>query len=210
MMTETPGYSTASLPAAPRCSGWLLMVSRTIPARSRVSRHDPPRAHGDQGWRRYYRARADLGRCIGTAKAQDHGNRDRLPRRDTCGVYGRTRIRSARRGRRRGQGRCAAGGRVPFYEPDLEPLLRKHLESQTLRFTTSYEEAGKFGDVHFLCVGTPQRHGELAADLSYIDSALEALAPHLSKDSLVVGKSTVPVGTADRLARKLAELAPKN
>ncbi|WP_028849368.1 UDP-glucose dehydrogenase family protein [Thermocrispum municipale] len=101
-------------------------------------------------------------------------------------------------------------GRVPFYEPDLEPLLRKHLESQTLRFTTSYEEAGKFGDVHFLCVGTPQRHGELAADLSYIDSALEALAPHLSKDSLVVGKSTVPVGTADRLARKLAELAPKN
>ena len=101
-------------------------------------------------------------------------------------------------------------GRVPFYEPDLEPLLRKHLESQTLRFTTSYEEAGKFGDVHFLCVGTPQRHGELAADLSYIDSALEALAPHLSKDSLMVGKSTVPVGTADRLARKLAELAPKN
>src|SRR5690606_34658291 len=64
--------------------------------------------------------------------------------------------------------------------------------------------------VHFLCVGTPQRHGELAADLSYIDSALEALAPHLSKDSLMVGKSTVPVGTADRLARKLAELAPKN
>lgn len=99
-------------------------------------------------------------------------------------------------------------GRVPFYEPDLEPLLRKHIESQTLRFTTSYEEAGKFGDVHFLCVGTPQRHGELAADLTYIDAALESLAPHLAKDSLVVGKSTVPVGTADRLARKLAELAP--
>src|SRR5690606_16048952 len=99
-------------------------------------------------------------------------------------------------------------GRVPGYAPDLPPLLRKEIESQTLRFTTSYEEAGKFGDVHFLCVGTPQRHGELAADLTYIDAALESLAPHLAKDSLVVGKSTVPVGTADRLARKLAELAP--
>jgi UDPglucose 6-dehydrogenase len=99
-------------------------------------------------------------------------------------------------------------GTVPFYEPELEPLLRKHLDSQTLRFTTSYEEAGAFGDVHFLCVGTPQRRGELAADLTYVDAVIDSLGPKISKDCLVVGKSTVPVGTAQRLEKRLAELAP--
>ena len=99
-------------------------------------------------------------------------------------------------------------GRVPFYEPDLAPLLRKHVESGRLRFTDSFAEVAAFGDVHFLCVGTPQRAGEYAADLTYVDAAADGLAAHLDRPCLVVGKSTVPVGTAGRLARRLRDLAP--
>jgi UDPglucose 6-dehydrogenase len=87
-------------------------------------------------------------------------------------------------------------GRVPFFEPELEPLLRKHVESGRLRFTTSYEEAADFGDVHFICVGTPQRDGEYAADMSYIDATIESLVPKLTRPALIVGKSTVPVGSS--------------
>ena len=99
-------------------------------------------------------------------------------------------------------------GRVPFYEPDLEPLLRKHVESGRLRFTTSYAEAAAFGDVHFLCVGTPQRKGQYAADLRYVEGVVDGLAPHLDRPTVVVGKSTVPVGTAARLQQRIAELSP--
>ncbi|MEV1245719.1 UDP-glucose dehydrogenase family protein [Nonomuraea sp. NPDC050022] len=99
-------------------------------------------------------------------------------------------------------------GELPIHEPGLEPVLRRGLDSGRLRFTTSYEEAAAFGDVHFVCVGTPQKRGEYAADVSYMDSAIESLAPHLDRECLVVGKSTVPVGTAERLADKLARLAP--
>jgi len=100
-----------------------------------------------------------------------------------------------------------ADGRTPFYEPDLEPLLRKSLESGRLRFTTSYAEAAT-ADVHFLCVGTPQRKGSYAADMRYVDGVVDGLAPHLDRPTLVVGKSTVPVGTAARLQQRLADLAP--
>ncbi|MCR8577181.1 UDP-glucose dehydrogenase family protein [Streptomyces sp. Isolate_219] len=104
-------------------------------------------------------------------------------------------------------------GEVPMYEPGLEDLLRRHvagIEGSTgrLRFTTSYEEAGAFGDVHFVCVNTPQKHGEYACDMSHVESAFDALAPHLTRPTLVVGKSTVPVGSAARLARRLAAAAP--
>ena len=99
-------------------------------------------------------------------------------------------------------------GIVPFYEPELEPLLRKQIENGRLTFTTSFDEAAAFADLHFVCVGTPQRRGSLAADLSHVDSVIESLAPRLSSSALVVGKSTVPVGTAARLAKRLAELAP--
>ncbi|WP_328399891.1 UDP-glucose/GDP-mannose dehydrogenase family protein [Streptomyces sp. NBC_00390] len=106
-----------------------------------------------------------------------------------------------------------AAGRVPMYEPGLEELLAKHVagiegSSGRLRFTTSWEEVGEFGDVHFVCVNTPQKHGEYACDMSYVDAAFASLAPQLKDGALVVGKSTVPVGSADRLARLLAEQAP--
>ncbi|MGI5165062.1 UDP-glucose dehydrogenase family protein [Spirillospora sp. CA-253888] len=101
-----------------------------------------------------------------------------------------------------------SAGEVPFYEPGLEPVLRRGLDSGRLRFTTSMEEVAEFGDVHFVCVGTPQKSGEYAADLSYVDQALDALAPLLRRPCLVVGKSTVPVGTAARLAERLSRLAP--
>ena len=104
-------------------------------------------------------------------------------------------------------------GEVPLYEPGLEELLARHVDgiegsSGRLRFTTDFAEAAAFGDVHFLCVNTPQKHGEYACDMSYVDSALASLAPHLTGPALVVGKSTVPVGSADRLAAYLAGHAP--
>lgn len=106
-----------------------------------------------------------------------------------------------------------AAGVVPMYEPGLSELLLKHVaghEGSTgrLRFTDSWEEVAAFGDVHFICVNTPQRKGEFAADMSYVDSAVDSLAPLLDRPVLVVGKSTVPVGSASRLAEKLAALAP--
>ncbi|NGO40956.1 UDP-glucose dehydrogenase family protein [Streptomyces ureilyticus] len=104
-------------------------------------------------------------------------------------------------------------GEVPIYEPGLEDLLRKHVAgiegaSGRLRFTMDWAEVAEFGDVHFVCVNTPQKHGEYACDMSYVDAAFTSLAPHLKGPALVVGKSTVPVGSADRLARTLAGLAP--
>jgi nucleotide sugar dehydrogenase len=101
-----------------------------------------------------------------------------------------------------------SAGELPFYEPELEPILRRNLENGRLRFTTSYDEAAEFGDVHFVCVGTPQKPGEYAADMSYIDDTITALAPRLTRACVVVGKSTVPVGTAERLQKRLTRLAP--
>ncbi|WP_106403518.1 UDP-glucose dehydrogenase family protein [Actinocorallia populi] len=101
-----------------------------------------------------------------------------------------------------------SAGDLPFYEPGLPEVLRRNLENGRLRFTTSYEEIAEFGDVHFVCVGTPQKAGEYAADVSHVDAAITALAPLLTREALVVGKSTVPVGTASRVADLLARLAP--
>jgi UDPglucose 6-dehydrogenase len=99
-------------------------------------------------------------------------------------------------------------GRTPFFEPGLEPMLRKHVETGRLRFTTSYEEVASFGDAHFLCVSTPQRGGEYAADVSHVDAAVSSLAPLLERPCVVIGKSTVPVGTAAPIGQRLVELAP--
>jgi UDPglucose 6-dehydrogenase len=102
-----------------------------------------------------------------------------------------------------------SSGTVPFFEPGLPELLAKNLDTGRLRFTTSYDEVGAFGDVHFVCVGTPQQKEGYAADVSYVDRAVRALAPHLREGALVVGKSTVPAGTAQRLADELASSAPQ-
>ncbi len=105
-----------------------------------------------------------------------------------------------------------SGGRVPMYEPGLEEMLQRHVAGiEVQRAAALHHLLGggrEFGDVHFVCVNTPQKHGEYACDMSYVDSAFDALAPHLTRPALVVGKSTVPVGSAARLADRLAELAP--
>jgi UDPglucose 6-dehydrogenase len=98
-------------------------------------------------------------------------------------------------------------GKVPFFEPDLEELLAKEIATGRLTFSTSFD-AVKDADVHFICVGTPQVKDGLAADMTYVNSALEAIAPVIKAGSLVVGKSTVPVGTAARLRARLLEVNP--
>jgi UDPglucose 6-dehydrogenase len=104
-------------------------------------------------------------------------------------------------------GRLQAG-EVPIYEPGLDGLVREGLSSGRLQFTTSYEQAADFGDVHFLCVGTPQQRGGHGADTSQLETCVTSLAPLLRRPCLVVGKSTVPVGTAAWLGSLLARLAP--
>jgi len=99
-------------------------------------------------------------------------------------------------------------GKVPFYEPELEDLLAEQIKSGRLTFTTNINDLAD-ADVHFICVGTPQIKGGNAADLKYVDSALEAIAKIVKPGGLVVGKSTVPVGTATRLRSRLLELNPK-
>ena len=101
-------------------------------------------------------------------------------------------------------------GDVPFFEPGLPELLRKALDSGRLRFTTSYQEVADFADVHFVCVGTPQRPDGYAADLTYVEAAFSTLAPLLDRRALVVGKSTVPAGTAQRMSELVASLAPSD
>lgn len=100
-----------------------------------------------------------------------------------------------------------ARGEAPFYEPGLDELLAKHAGTGRLTFTTDFAAAAG-ADVHFVCVGTPQRRDGLAADMRYVEAAVDALAPHLDAACLVVGKSTVPVGTAAALADRLAKTAP--
>ena len=99
-------------------------------------------------------------------------------------------------------------GRVPFYEPGLENLLQKEIASGRLTFTTDFNAIADV-DVHFICVGTPQKADSLAADLKYVDSALDAVAAICKPGALVVGKSTVPVGTAARLRDRLLKINPK-
>jgi len=99
-----------------------------------------------------------------------------------------------------------ARGEVPFHEPGLPELLRAHVASGRLRFTTDVAEAASWADMHFIGVGTPQKVGEAAADLTYVDAAVESLARAIDRDALIVGKSTVPVGTARRLAARVAEI----
>jgi UDPglucose 6-dehydrogenase len=100
-----------------------------------------------------------------------------------------------------------ASGRPPFFEPGLPEILTSATATGRLRFSTDIADAAD-AEVHFLAVGTPQTAGSGAADVSHVDAAFAALLPHLADGSIVVGKSTVPVGTAIRLAARLADEAP--
>ncbi|MER5202073.1 UDP-glucose/GDP-mannose dehydrogenase family protein [Streptomyces sp. NPDC002825] len=101
-----------------------------------------------------------------------------------------------------------AEGRPPFYEPGFDEVLTRALASGRLRFGTSLREAAVHGEVHFICVGTPQQAGSRAADLRYVEAVVDGLVPHLPASCLVVGKSTVPVGTTARLTDRIARLVP--
>jgi UDPglucose 6-dehydrogenase len=95
-----------------------------------------------------------------------------------------------------------SSGKAPFFEPGLPEILTSALASGRLRFSTDMADAAG-AQVHFVAVGTPQRKGENAADLTYVNGAIDALIPFLAPTDLVVGKSTVPVGTAQRLAKQV-------
>jgi len=98
-------------------------------------------------------------------------------------------------------------GEVPFFEPGLPELIGKHVATGRLRFTTDARAAAD-ADVHFLAVGTPQKKGGHAADLRFVNAVIEGIAPLLTRPTVILGKSTVPVGTAARLAARVRELAP--
>jgi len=99
-------------------------------------------------------------------------------------------------------------GEVPFFEPELDSMVKDNLSDGRLRFTDSYEQAADFADVHFLAVGTPQNRRDWGADLSCVHAAIDALASHLNRPTLIAGKSTVPVGTARQLAARVRGIAP--
>lgn len=101
-----------------------------------------------------------------------------------------------------------AAGKTPFYEPGLDELLAEVLETGRLSFSESIADAVAFADTHFICVGTPQAPTSNAADLKYVDAAADQLGPLLDRPSTVIGKSTVPVGTAARLQERIRALAP--
>ena len=95
-----------------------------------------------------------------------------------------------------------SAGTPPFFEPGLPEILTSSLASGRLRFTTNISEVAG-SQLHFIAVGTPQSDDSGAADIRFVDAAVDALLPHLGPQDVVVGKSTVPVGTAQRLAEKL-------
>jgi UDPglucose 6-dehydrogenase len=99
-------------------------------------------------------------------------------------------------------------GELPFYEPGLDTLLAQEIKTGRLSFTTDFSAVND-ADVHFICVGTPQSAESLAADLTYVRASVTQIAPHLKAGALVVGKSTVPVGTAQTLREQLAVSAPQ-
>ncbi len=99
-------------------------------------------------------------------------------------------------------------GELPFYEPGLDTLLAQEIKTGRLTFTTDFSAIADT-DVHFICVGTPQSAESFAADLTYVKSAVAGIAPYLKDGALVVGKSTVPVGTAQGLRDELKKSAPQ-
>ncbi|MEI8223431.1 MAG: UDP-glucose 6-dehydrogenase, partial [Actinomycetes bacterium] len=99
-------------------------------------------------------------------------------------------------------------GEIPFYEPGLDTLLKEQVASGRLKFSSDFSDAADC-DVHFICVGTPQVKDGLAADMTFVNASLEAVGAIVKNGALVVGKSTVPVGTAARLRARLLEINPQ-
>src|ERR1044072_8271665 len=100
-----------------------------------------------------------------------------------------------------------SAGDIPFYEPGLRKVLRDNIEAGRLSFTTDYDEAATFADVHFLGVGTPQKKGEYGADLRHVHAVIDTLVPKLRRSAVIVGKSTVAVGTATELGARARAIA---
>lgn len=96
-------------------------------------------------------------------------------------------------------------GKAGFFEPGLDQELATQIATGRLTFKQSHDESSREADIHFICVGTPQTAGSMAADTSYLESAIRDIAPLLREDALVVGKSTVPVGTAAKLTTQLSK-----
>src|SRR3954470_18131293 len=107
----------------------------------------------------------------------------------------------------RGKVDALSHAKAPFYEPGFEELLERTLATGRLRFSTDFADAAG-AQVHFVCVGTPQKRGEYAADLRYVEAATESLIEVLAPGELVAGKSTVRVGTAARLAELITGKVP--
>ncbi|HIV57133.1 MAG TPA: UDP-glucose/GDP-mannose dehydrogenase family protein [Candidatus Stackebrandtia faecavium] len=101
-----------------------------------------------------------------------------------------------------------SAGELPFHERGLGELVRKNLDNGRLRFTTDIDDVAEFGDVHFVCVGTPSRRDSDSADLSYMEACVTSLVPKLKREALIVGKSTVPVGTAAWVQQLIDKHAP--
>lgn len=100
-------------------------------------------------------------------------------------------------------------GEVPFFEPGLQELFEIGLQSGKISFTTAIDERFLDVDVHFICVGTPSKEDGSEVDTSFLDKAVEQLAPYLKNESTVVGRSTVPVGTASGLESRLSSMTNK-
>ena len=97
--------------------------------------------------------------------------------------------------------------KVPFYEPGLPEVLERNIDAGRLSFTTNYDEAAAFANVHFIGVGTPQQRGSYAADTRYVEAVIDDLVPKLHGHNVILGKSTVPVGTAAALQERADDLA---
>ena len=100
--------------------------------------------------------------------------------------------------------------KVPFYEPGLPEVLERNIDAGRLDFTTNYTEAAAFANVHFIGVGTPQQRGSYAADTRYVEAVIDALVPQLEGKHLILGKSTVPVGTAAALQERADRIVAEN
>ena len=100
------------------------------------------------------------------------------------------------------------GGQIPIYEPGLDDMVARNVEAGRLTFTTDLPGAVREVDAVFIAVGTPSRRGDGHADLTYLFAAAEEIARGLVEDSVVVTKSTVPVGTGRKLQALFAKLRP--